>query len=908
MQTWLLSLLSIGLGGSAAAVAALALRPWLMRRYTARWRCRLWGVLAAVLLAGPVLLALPLPQLPAAPGWRVTLPAPETAPTDRVSAAQNGEFSTKESDPVENPARPETDTSAVTENQPIDETVPQAGNTTPKAEFPVKLPQLPKPSLPAAVFALWLAGALGFALWRAAGYWLWSRRVRRWDSPAPAYAVRIARWAAKEQGLTRRVPVRCNARISGPLVTGLVRPTLLLPETLPPEEELAMICLHEMAHCRRGDLWYMLLLEAARAVHWYSPTVHFLVRAARQDIEMACDESAAANKPAAWRRQYCEALLHALECPAGPVLTTRFGVGKSQITARLRQIMKPGRMRRGLLAFCAAALAVALCCCAVRLEPASTSQANTEDEAPIWVDITQPEGGQLDLAAITGQENGLPELARPGTEMTDEEILALAEELIQREQIWRNWLLDIARHTLDYENSITWSNETGTYVNYRLLDVTGAAQLRAVLECVYTQAYAEKQLEGVIAQSGQPEERIYRGMLIEKDGNLYASDQEEYTGGLYGGGELVGAQIMGVTENAISLQANWRLPDDPSVRYNGVLTLRRERGRWVQDGWWDNSYIQLPEKLAQQAADDFDLGTRLRYAWALGQGLKDGDQTRVDWAFSGMLEPPRKYNWEDAYSLADITGLQVKDFDVDVTEEGQIYLWLDVADPGNTPLRQGEDWYELNFSSSHIGDAQNTVYGMYPQRDKFGVATRYPEPDPKGDQESVDKITDVVRVFYTWALWASPSELPTEWQPVEPYLNETTFYLGMRMRQEGRTDAEGRFTLEQLTEAGREYLDDPDYTPDPVSLAECCHPADENGLYRLLEIGVETDPAVIRYLGADFAAGTAYAVLRYYKDEVGLIPDFDVAFSLYRSQDGTGGWKVDQVRRIPGGAGLTGIF
>ena len=59
MQTWLLSLLSIGLGGSAAAVAALALRPWLMCRYTARWRCRLWGVLAAVLLAGPVLLALP---------------------------------------------------------------------------------------------------------------------------------------------------------------------------------------------------------------------------------------------------------------------------------------------------------------------------------------------------------------------------------------------------------------------------------------------------------------------------------------------------------------------------------------------------------------------------------------------------------------------------------------------------------------------------------------------------------------------------------------------------------------------------------------------------------------------------------------------------------------------------------
>ena len=49
--------------------------------------------------------------------------------------------------------------------------------------------------------------------------------------------------AAAEQGLRRSVPVRCNARISGPLVTGLARPPLLLPETLPPEEELAMICL-----------------------------------------------------------------------------------------------------------------------------------------------------------------------------------------------------------------------------------------------------------------------------------------------------------------------------------------------------------------------------------------------------------------------------------------------------------------------------------------------------------------------------------------------------------------------------------------------------------------------------------------------------------------------------------------
>ena len=347
MTSWLFAVLSVGLGGSVAALGAVALRPWLMKRYTARWRCRLWGVLAAALLAGPVLLALPLPRPGAAPGWRITLPTAGAQTVDRISA----EFSTIESGFVENPARPETSMPTASGGADTDTAAP--GGTLPQAEFPARPPALAWPDGATLAFGTWIAGALGVAAWRAVGYTLWSRRVRRWDSPAPEWAVRIVQWAAKEQGLARPVPVRFNARVEGPLVTGLVRPVLLLPETLPPEEELAMICLHETAHCRRGDLRYMLLLEAARAMHWYSPVVHLLLRAARQDIEMACDEAAVKGKPAEWRRRYCEALLHALACPAGPVLTTRFGVGKRQITVRLRQVMRPGRMRRGLLAFCA---------------------------------------------------------------------------------------------------------------------------------------------------------------------------------------------------------------------------------------------------------------------------------------------------------------------------------------------------------------------------------------------------------------------------------------------------------------------------------------------------------------------------------------------------------------------------
>ena len=893
MQTWLLSLLSIGLGGSAAAVAALALRPWLMCRYTARWRCRLWGVLAAVLLAGPVLLALPLPQRPAAPGWRVTLPAPETAPTDRVSAAQSGEFSTKENDPVENPAHPETDTSAVTGNQPTAETVPQAGNATPKAEFPVKLPQLPKPSLPAAVFALWLAGALGFALWRAAGYWLWSRRVRRWDSPAPEWAAELARAAAAEQGLRRSVPVRCNARISGPLVTGLARPTLLLPETLPPEEELAMICLHEMAHCRRGDLWYMLLLEAARAMHWYSPPVHFLVRAARQDIEMACDESAAANKPAAWRRQYCEALLHALECPAGPVLTTRFGVGKSQITARLRQIMKPGRMRRGLLAFCAGALAVTLCCCAVRLEPASTSRTNTEEEAPVWVDITQPEGGQLDLAYLTGQKNGLPEPARPGTEMTDEEIYALAEDLIKRGEAWEAWAGDTARYALIEADHVTWTWEGEAGVGYRLLDVTDAVQLRAVLESLFSRAYVEEKWQHLVTQE---ENYLYTGTLLERDGKLYANEKRAFDSSSAYQYDPASIQIMGVTEESISLQVKLRFTVDSTADRSYPLTLRRERGRWVLDGWEndgrsDNSYIRLPEELDARVAADPELGTRLRYVWALGEGLRDGDQTRVDWAFSGVLEPPSHYDWmgPDAYSLSDITRLQVADFKVEVTEEDAIYLWLDVTDPDNTPLRPGAVWYRV-VSAQWLGTSlEGTVDKLYPESETeaFRGVARGTE-----DDATAQELLETANFYHAVTHGGSFSN-------DQNMLSDTgvIVYLAGRMSQE---TGETNFTRERLGQAALEYLDWSDYLPAPEALAQVC--TEENGVYGTMPMGfIDEVDTNCRWLGAELATGTGYAVRRYYKDGLGLVPDYDLVYTLHRSQGGTGSWVVDGCQKMDGG-------
>ncbi len=67
----------------------------------------------------------------------------------------------------------------------------------------------------------------------------------------------------------------------GPAVTGILRPTLLLPEGIVRDrtpDELEPILAHELIHIRRGDLWVGLLQTIVLALWWFHPLVRWAVR------------------------------------------------------------------------------------------------------------------------------------------------------------------------------------------------------------------------------------------------------------------------------------------------------------------------------------------------------------------------------------------------------------------------------------------------------------------------------------------------------------------------------------------------------------------------------------------------------------------------------------------------------
>ena len=164
------------------------------------------------------------------------------------------------------------------------------------AEAAPSLPALPwrarlQPYLPW-ILASWAAGVLILSL-RAAGGWLWLRRLRAAAAPAaePAWLGVLVR----RVGLRRVVRFLESARVATPLCMGLLRPVVLLPlgffANLDPLAAEAVLA-HELAHLRRLDGLVNGLQCVIEVLFFFHPAVWWISRRIRTEREHCCDDAA----------------------------------------------------------------------------------------------------------------------------------------------------------------------------------------------------------------------------------------------------------------------------------------------------------------------------------------------------------------------------------------------------------------------------------------------------------------------------------------------------------------------------------------------------------------------------------------------------------------------------------------
>ncbi len=133
------------------------------------------------------------------------------------------------------------------------------------------------------------------------------------SEPANPETVEETLRIAKQLGIKKVPEVRASLLCSGPLVTGLKNPVILLPMWFEedydaPERRDALV--HELMHLKRRDLWAFQAARIVAATQWFNPLAYMALRAFRTDQEAACDADVIARaklSPAAYGRTLVKA-------------------------------------------------------------------------------------------------------------------------------------------------------------------------------------------------------------------------------------------------------------------------------------------------------------------------------------------------------------------------------------------------------------------------------------------------------------------------------------------------------------------------------------------------------------------------------------------------------------------------
>ena len=142
-------------------------------------------------------------------------------------------------------------------------------------------------------------------------------------------------------GMQRNIQLFISYQINIPATLGFLKPIVLLPASaithLTPAQ-LEAVLLHELAHIKRNDYFWNLLLSVVETMLFFNPFALLLISNARKERENSCDDHVMNFQQNA--AVYAEALLNVEKVRArNPQLVMALGDNKQQLMNRVKRIL-----------------------------------------------------------------------------------------------------------------------------------------------------------------------------------------------------------------------------------------------------------------------------------------------------------------------------------------------------------------------------------------------------------------------------------------------------------------------------------------------------------------------------------------------------------------------------------------
>lgn len=292
MTEFLTALGTLSLGGSLVIGVLALLAHFSRTRYAAHWRCWVW-LLLCLRLAIPVSIEL-------SGQTEIQRPIQLPAPSNTVI------YSYQQIDPQpQQPVSPQPNASQPVAPAPVPDAAPPQNVDEPAPKLEITLFQ--------ALSIVWIIGMAGMVMWFIISHVRFLRYVLRWSQPVDSQTIQIYNQMGDLIGLHVRPTLRLCTGLKAPMLAGIFRPTLLLPEEGLTGDALRYSLLHELTHYKRRDIWLKTLALWVNAVHWFNPCMWYMMRLVERDTELACDEAALKKLPREEHGAYGKTILDAVE-------------------------------------------------------------------------------------------------------------------------------------------------------------------------------------------------------------------------------------------------------------------------------------------------------------------------------------------------------------------------------------------------------------------------------------------------------------------------------------------------------------------------------------------------------------------------------------------------------------------
>ena len=194
------------------------------------------------------------------------------------------------------------------------------------------------PSTVVILFVVWQSGMILVLGFNIICYMFYVRKLNEHNIIADQHEIELLNNLIERE---KALQLYKNSILETPILIGVFRPAVVLPDKKYEDIQLRNILMHEITHVKRYDIFVKWLLIFVGAIHWFNPLVYFVRWEMNKACELACDESVIMRFDISEMQQYGNTLIAVAADSIGkmPLSITMFE-DKKNLKERLGAIMK----------------------------------------------------------------------------------------------------------------------------------------------------------------------------------------------------------------------------------------------------------------------------------------------------------------------------------------------------------------------------------------------------------------------------------------------------------------------------------------------------------------------------------------------------------------------------------------